>query len=90
MLCTLSKLNSHSMMVQIRITLQCFASYHAISGQQMESILRSLPYEQDRCTAMVVLWSKVVDREGIHGAFTALSQEEQGQVRFGTNLYYNL
>jgi hypothetical protein len=67
--------------MQIRITLQCFASYHAVSGHQLERILRALPFEQDRCTAMVVLWSRVVDREGIYDAFATLTEKEQGQVR---------
>ncbi|GAX72927.1 hypothetical protein CEUSTIGMA_g382.t1 [Chlamydomonas eustigma] len=65
---------------QIRITLQCFASFNDVSSTQVLSILRALKYEQDRCSAMVTLWARIVDRPGIYNNFQALNVEEQRQV----------
>ena len=65
---------------QIRITLQCFACYNAVSSEQMRKIFKALRYETDRCTAAVVLWSRTIDREGIYEAFRELSPVEQRQV----------
>ena len=67
--------------MQIRIILQCFASFHAVSSLQVAQVLRMLQYPQDRSTAMVVMWSRIEDRGGIYNAFQSLSLEEQGQVR---------
>ena len=66
--------------MQIRIILQCFASFHAVSSLQVAQVLRMLQYPQDRSTAMVVMWSRIEDGGGIYTAFQALSLEEQGQV----------
>ena len=75
---------------QVRITLQCFASYHAVSSDQMQRILRALRYEVDRCTATVVLWSRCINREGIYDAFRELSQVEQRQVWNATGGFHIL
>ena len=45
-------------------------------------VLHTLRHEQDRCTAMVVLWSRVIDRAGgINEAYQLLNGNEQRQVR---------
>ncbi len=66
---------------QLRITLQCFAAHNYLSSSHLQRVLRYLRYDQDRVTAMVALWSRVVDREGMYAAFQELSQLAQRQVR---------
>ncbi|GAX83706.1 hypothetical protein CEUSTIGMA_g11131.t1 [Chlamydomonas eustigma] len=65
---------------QIRITLQCFASFHYVTSDQVLEILKRLRFEQDRCSALVTLWARIIDRPGIYNIFQVLSVVEQRQV----------
>ena len=64
----------------IRVTLQCFAAYKAIRCDHLAKLLSVLHHEQDRCTAFVCLWSRIVDRDNIYEVYQLLRTEEQRQV----------
>jgi hypothetical protein len=64
----------------LRVTLQCFAAYKAIVSKDLARVLSSLRHEQDRCAAFVCLWSRITDRQNIHGVYQLLKPDEQRQV----------
>ncbi|GFH31874.1 uncharacterized protein HaLaN_30997, partial [Haematococcus lacustris] len=62
---------------QIRAELQTFAAHTWLSSAQLSRVLRVLSAEQDRGTAVVSLWSRVVDRAGLYDSWQLLRFEEQ-------------
>lgn len=64
----------------IRVTLQCFAAYKAVSCNGLSRVLSMLRNEQDRCSAFVCFWSRIADRQNIPAVYQLLKPDEQRQV----------
>lgn len=87
----------------VRVALQRFASTESLHVCHLVSLLSLLHCSQDRCSAFVILWSRVVDRAALKLAYQTLTGSEQERVmeRLGYwhvwvalgsphNLYFNL
>ncbi|KAG1665958.1 hypothetical protein FOA52_003182 [Chlamydomonas sp. UWO 241] len=67
---------------QMRVLLQCFAAHSVVTSAQLAVILRYLRFEQDRCTATVSLWSRVLNREFMYDAWQVLTNNEQRSIKY--------
>eukprot|EP00798_Chlamydomonas_sp_ICE-L_P001749 gene1749-33158_t len=62
---------------QVRVLLQTFGADTYLSCEQLRQMLKSLRFGQDRITAMVALWSRIVDRDSIFDTFLKLHESHQ-------------
>lgn len=64
----------------VRVALQKFASTDFLFVCHLRSVLLLLRCNQDRCSAFVILWSRIVDRAALKLAYQLLTGSEQERV----------